>query len=124
MRIIVKEPLKNAVIKEINCRYAIEAAEEFVKTLDIISIDISQDGNFGIMADENGIIEINNELELMNLQNNENLSLMLHIQSGPERQKLLALTGTVIFIRVDDKDRVQDITDFDIHAAKKIVEFE
>lgn len=122
MRIIVKEPLKNAVIKEINCRYAIEAAENYVKTLNVISIDISNDGLFGIMADEDGIIEINNQTELMNLQNNENLSLMLHIQNGPERQKLLALTGTVIFIRVDDKDRVCDITDFDLHAAKKIVE--
>lgn len=60
----------------------------------------------------------------MQLQNNDNLSLMLHIKSGPERQKLLALTGTVIFIRVDDKDRVQDINDFDIHAAKKIVDFD
>ena len=124
MRIIVKEPLKNAVIKDIKCKYAIEAAEKYVKTLDVMSIDISQDRNFGIMAAEEGIIEVNNQLELMQLQNNDNLSLMLHIKSGPERQKLLALTGTVIFIRVDDKDRVQDITDFDIHAAKKIVEFD
>lgn len=124
MRIIVKEPLKNAVIQDIKCKYAIEVAEKYIKTLDVMSIDISQDRNFGIMAAEEGIIEINNQLELMQLQNNDNLSLMLHIKSGPERQKLLALTGTVIFIRVDDKDRVQDINDFDIHDAKKIVDFD
>lgn len=124
MRIIVKEPLKNAVIQDIKCKYAIEVAEKYIKTLDVMSIDISQDRNFGIMAAEEGIMEINNQLELMQLQNNDNLSLMLHIKSGPERQKLLALTGTVIFIRVDDKDRVQDINDFDIHDAKKIVDFD
>lgn len=124
MKIIIKEPLKNAVIKDVKLKYAIEASEEYVKSLDVTNIDISSDGKFGLLANNDGIIEIYDTLELKKLERNENLSVMLHVQNGPNDFKLLALTGTVIFIRVDDKDRLQDVTDFDIHLAKKIVDFE
>ena len=124
MKIIIKEPLKNAVIKDVKLKYAIEASETYVKSLDVTNIDISSDGKFGLLANNDGIIEIYNTLELKKLEKNENLSVMLHVQNGPNDFKLLALTGTVIFIRVDDKDRLQDVTDFDIHLAKKIVDFE
>lgn len=124
MKVIVKEPLKNAVIKEIKCKYAIEAAEEYLGSHDVTSIDTSSDGYFGIMVANNQIIDVNTLLELKQLEGNEDLSMLITVANGPNRQKMLALKGTVILVRVDERDRLQDVTDFDIHATKKIVDLE
>ena len=76
------------------------------------------------MVANNQIIDVNTLLELKQLEGNEDLSMLITVANGFYRQKMLALKGTVILVRVDERDRLQDVTDFDIHATKKIVDLE